>query len=71
MVLEIIGFPQTLEQWIEVQNVVWAGHPALPPNWVRIWSRSAGKEYYRLQPREGCLSTLSAVMHLVCWCVFV
>ena len=57
MVLEIIGFPQTLEQWIEVQNVVWAGHPALPPNWVRIWSRSKGKEYYCNKKTHQCVPT--------------
>ena len=45
-VLERTGLPQTIDQWAEVQSIVWDGHPTLPPNWIRIWSRSKEKEYY-------------------------
>ena len=45
-VLERTSLPQTIDQWAEVQSIVGDGHPTLPPNWIRIWSRSKAKEYY-------------------------
>lgn len=41
-----IGFPQMIEEWAEVQDKVWAGHPPLPEGWTRCWSKSHHTEYY-------------------------
>lgn len=44
-----LGFPQAISSvgdWNDIQDQVWAGHTALPQNWIRIWSRSSGVQYY-------------------------
>ena len=38
--------PETIQQWTAVQTVVWCGHPPLPKNWIRYWSKSLNCEYY-------------------------
>merc|ERR1712087_282871 len=48
-VLHQLGFLQqmrTLGEWADIQDDVWAGHSPLPPDWIRIWSRTRGTEYY-------------------------
>lgn len=46
VVLGQVQMPRTLQEWTDVQDVVFAGWPQLPPGWVRIWSKSQNSEYY-------------------------
>jgi len=39
-------WPVSTSEWNEVQDEVWAGHPALRAGWIRCWSRSKDSEYY-------------------------
>lgn len=41
-----IGFPQSVDEWKHVQDVVWENHRPLPRGWIRVWSRSEDCEYY-------------------------
>jgi hypothetical protein len=44
--LNIHGFPTSIEEWEKNQQLIWPGHKALPEGWIRVWSRSEGREYY-------------------------
>lgn len=45
-VLSTIPWPSTINQWGSLQSKVWAGHQAIPKEWLRIWSKSHDAEYY-------------------------
>mmetsp|Transcript_83439 Transcript_83439/g.202332 ORF Transcript_83439/g.202332 Transcript_83439/m.202332 type:complete len:786 (+) Transcript_83439:684-3041(+) len=38
--------PTDIESWAQVQELIFQGHPPLPPGWIRVWSRSQDREYY-------------------------
>jgi len=53
VVLKSIPWPDTINQWGQLQNKVWAGHPKLQRGWIRCWSRSQDSEYYlRLSDKQ-------------------
>merc|ERR1712151_320477 len=45
-VLGTVPWPATINQWIQLQSKVWAGHEPLPKDWLRIWSKSHDAAYY-------------------------
>jgi len=45
-VLSKMTFPDSIEEWRQIQDTVWENHAPLPKGWIRIWSRSQKCEYY-------------------------
>ena len=45
-VLASIKWPENINEWGMLQKIIWRGHPRLPQGWIRIWSKTKGKEYY-------------------------
>ena len=45
-VLASIKWPENINEWGMLQKIIWRGHPRLPQGWIRIWSKTQGKEYY-------------------------
>eukprot|EP00747_Dinoflagellata_sp_TGD_P052785 gnl/TRDRNA2_/TRDRNA2_148092_c0_seq1.p1 gnl/TRDRNA2_/TRDRNA2_148092_c0~~gnl/TRDRNA2_/TRDRNA2_148092_c0_seq1.p1 ORF type:complete len:126 (+),score=15.40 gnl/TRDRNA2_/TRDRNA2_148092_c0_seq1:140-517(+) len=45
-VLATIPYPQSIDDWLSVQDTVFVGHHPLPQGWMRCWSRSRQAEYY-------------------------
>lgn len=45
-VLAQMKFPKSIQEWNDVQDVVFGLHPALPEGWIRAWSRSHECVYY-------------------------
>ncbi|CAE8720168.1 unnamed protein product, partial [Polarella glacialis] len=39
-------WPKDNSSWLQIQDVVWKGHPKLASGWIRVWSRSKDSEYY-------------------------
>lgn len=46
--LNVLGIPDTIKGWLEIQDKVWdlEDHEALPEGWIRIWSARSRQEYY-------------------------
>jgi len=40
------GYPKTCDEWVKIQSLVFKNFPELPPNWIRIVSKSHGGTYY-------------------------
>ncbi|CAE7317011.1 unnamed protein product [Symbiodinium natans] len=38
--------PDSIDDWKNVQHIVFPGAEALPRNWIRVWSKKHGCEYY-------------------------
>eukprot|EP00931_Biecheleriopsis_adriatica_P040939 TRINITY_DN2344_c0_g1_i6.p1 TRINITY_DN2344_c0_g1~~TRINITY_DN2344_c0_g1_i6.p1 ORF type:complete len:1424 (+),score=490.71 TRINITY_DN2344_c0_g1_i6:622-4272(+) len=45
-VLDTMEMPDSIDEWKDAQDIVWAGHAALPRGWIRVWSRRHDCEYY-------------------------
>jgi len=39
-------YPSTINDWTQVQDIVWAGHRRLPAAFIRVWSRSKSSAYF-------------------------
>jgi len=44
--LQVNGFPKDCDGWVQIQERVFPQFPELPPNWVRVVSKSHGGTYY-------------------------
>lgn len=40
------AWPKDNQAWLKLQGTIWANHPKLAPNWIRVWSKSKSSEYY-------------------------
>eukprot|EP00933_Yihiella_yeosuensis_P034461 TRINITY_DN27944_c0_g1_i1.p1 TRINITY_DN27944_c0_g1~~TRINITY_DN27944_c0_g1_i1.p1 ORF type:complete len:138 (-),score=15.33 TRINITY_DN27944_c0_g1_i1:199-612(-) len=45
-VLNQRGYPDSIDEWTEQQDIIWAGHSRLPHGWIRVWSQRHDFEYY-------------------------
>ena len=45
-VLSSIKWPENINEWGKLQPIIWRGHPKLPQGWIRVWSKTRGREYY-------------------------
>ena len=52
-VLQSMAWPRDTEEWKNIQDTVWRGHPPLPRGWIRIWSKSRGQYYLHVNSHHS------------------
>ena len=40
------GYPDTIDDWLEIQKKVWPNAIPVPCGWIRVWSKQYDCEYY-------------------------